>query len=107
MTHDEIDRRSLAMAKAIVELIDNDDERKGLSHARGTCRRWLTEFGPDPNVEEWSRILERSWSEIRQVLLDESEEGKRLRQNSPFAGVLPPRQRWDIYRRFRDEPHAA
>jgi len=95
------------MARAIVELIDNDDERKGLSHARGTCRRWLMDYGPDPSVEEWSRILERSWSEIRQVLLDESEEGKRLRQNSPFAGVLSPRQRWDIYRRFRDESHAA
>ncbi len=68
---------------------------RGLSHARETCRRWLRDYGPDPNVEEWSRILERPWLQIKSILLDDSEEGKRLRQNSPFAGVLPPRQRWD------------
>jgi hypothetical protein len=43
-------------------------------------------------------ILQGSWPEIRSVLLDESEEGKRLRQNSPFCGILTPVERWAIYR---------
>jgi len=107
MTHDLIDKRSLVMAQAIVALIDADPQRRGLGRARATCSRWLQQYGPDPNVGEWQAILQRPWGEIRSVLLDKSEEGKRLRQNSPFAGVLPPRQRWDIYREFRDDPQAA
>lgn len=107
MTHREIDQRSLAMARAIVEIVDHDPERRGLQRARDTCQRWLRQYGPDPNVEEWQHLLGRPWDDIRRVLLDPSEEGKRRRQNSPFAGVLPPRQRWDIYRRFRDDPTAA
>ena len=43
-------------------------------------------------------ILERPWAEIRSILLDDSEEGRRLRQNDPFCGVLTPAERWDIYR---------
>ena len=107
MTHQQIDMRSLAMAQAIADLIDRDPERRGLVHARTTCERWLREYGADPNVEEWVTILARPWDEVRGVLLDTSEEGVRLRQNSPFAGVLPPRQRWEIYRRFRDGQTAA
>ena len=107
MTHQQIDMRSLAMAEAIVELIDTDPERLGLDHARKTCGRWLQEYGTDPNVEEWLHILSRPWEEIRRVLLDKSNEGARLRQNSPFAGVLPTRKRLAIYRKFRDEQTAA
>ena len=107
MTHQQIDQRSLAMARAIVRLIDDDPERRGLEHARATCERWLREHGPDPNVEEWAALLRQPWAEVRAALLEESEEGCRRRQNSPFAGVLPPQQRWAIYRQFRDEPQAA
>jgi len=95
------------MARAVAESIDRDPERLGLARARTTCERWLREYGPDPNVEEWRGIISRSWEEIRRTLLDESERGARLRQNSPFAGVLPPRQRWDIYRKFRDDSTAT
>jgi hypothetical protein len=107
MTHQQIDMRSLAMAEAIVDIIDADPERCGLEHAQKTCERWLREYGPDPNVEEWQHILASPWEIIRSVLLDKSDEGARLRQNSPFAGVLPARQRLAIYRKFRDEQTAA
>jgi hypothetical protein len=43
-------------------------------------------------------ILQRSWPEIRTNLLDDSEEGRRLRQNDPFCGILTPVERWEIYR---------
>ncbi len=52
---------------------------------------------------EWQEILNQNWESVRKVLLDESEEGKRLRQSTPFAGVLTPQERWEIYRRFSDE----
>ncbi len=95
-THEAIDRRSLTMARRIVAKIDDDPARQGLEHAREVCARWV-ERGNRPALE-WMEILRRPWAEIRSILLDESEEGKRLRQNSPFCGILTPVERWQIYR---------
>ena len=33
--------------------------------------------------EEWEQILKRPWSEVREILLDESDEGQRLRRLRP------------------------
>jgi hypothetical protein len=94
--HEAIDRRSLAMVRRIVEIIDADPQRQGLEHAKSVCRRWVAR-GNRP-AEEWLAILERPWEEIRQILLDPGEEGQRLRQSDPFCGILPPQERWQIYR---------
>jgi hypothetical protein len=102
MTHQQIDRRSLAMAKAVAERIDADPRRAGLEKARATCRRWF-KSDPAPAIGEWLQILERPWEEIRRVLLDESDEGQRLRQSTPFCDVLTPQERWNIYRSFHEE----
>ncbi len=101
-THQAIDRRSLAMAQAIVAKIDADPARAGLERARATCRRWH-EQNPQSATAEWLQILQRPWPEVRAILLEDSEEGSRLRQNSPFAGVLTPQERWAIYRAFHEE----
>jgi len=105
-THDQIDQRSLALARAVVDAIDRDPARSGLERARKTCGRWLLQ-SPSPAVNEWSLILTREWGEIRTSLLDPGEAGRRLRQSNPFCGVLSPRERWEIYRRFAREPQAA
>src|SRR5688572_33040223 len=96
-THDAIDRRSLEMARRIVAKIDADPRREGLSRARRVCARWV-ERGNVP-AREWETILaERSWEEIRRILLEDSEESRRLRQSDPFCGILTPQERWEIYR---------
>lgn len=105
-THDGIDRRSLALAQAVVEIIDRDPAHAGLGKARQTCARWMRET-PSRAVEEWCGILGEDWERVRLVLLDPGPEGRRLRQSSPFGGILTPRQRWDIYRQFSDEHCAA
>jgi hypothetical protein len=105
-THQQIDLRSLELARAVVARIDSDPERLGLERARETCARWLR-TAPSPAIEEWSRLLSRDWAEVRLQLLDESEEGQRLRQSSPFTGILEPSKRWVILRRFREESSAA
>ena len=104
-THQEIDQRSLAMAKAIVDKLDRDPEHSGLTRARSTCRRWYEERRL-PAVREWMDILERPWSEIRLILLDDSEEGQRLRQSDSFRGVLTPRERWRIYKTHHEASRA-
>jgi hypothetical protein len=98
-THEEIDQRSLALARAVAVEIDRDPERRGLLRARKTCARWLNDT-PAPVLAEWLVILNQEWDQVRAVLLDEHEEGRRLRQSSPFCGILSPKKRWDIYRRF-------
>jgi hypothetical protein len=95
-THQAIDRRSLAMARQIVAKIDADPRREGLEHAWRVCTRWVAQ-GNVP-AREWLDILERPWPEIRAILLDDSEESRRLRQNDPFCGILTPHERWEIYR---------
>ena len=96
-THEAIDRRSLEMARRIVAKIDADPHREGLERARRVCARWV-EKGNVP-AREWQKILsECDWGEIRLLLLDDSEESRRLRQSDPFCGILTPEERWEIYR---------
>ena len=100
-THEQIDKRSLAMARAIVAKIDQDRARKGLTKARATCGRWYRER-PLAAAKEWLEILDRPWEQVREVLIDESEEGRRLRQSDPFCGILTPRERWPIYHEYSE-----
>lgn len=101
-THRYIDERSRALARAVSERIDRDPDHRGLEQARSVCCRWL-EKQDHPGVREWLEILRRPWEEVRAVLLDESEYGVRMRQNTPFCGILTPRERWDIYRQFKEQ----
>jgi len=105
-THEEVDLRSLALAQVVVAAIDRDSSLAGLSRARRTCARWLHD-APSPAIAEWCAILKQEWPEIRPILLDSGERGRRLRQSNPFCGVLSPRERWEIYRRFSREHQAA
>ena len=105
-THQEIDRRSLALARAIALKIDGDPDHAGLRKAQETCSRWIS-IGAGVAAAEWQAILKRPWHEVRAVLLEDSEEGRRLRQSSPFCGVLSVRERTEIYRRFRNDQTAA
>ncbi len=100
-THQDVDRRSLSLCRAIVEKIEADPLRSGLEKAKAVCRRWEAR-SPSRCNREWLELLEKPWDEVREMLLEVSEQGQRLRQNSPFCGVLTPGERWDIYRRFRD-----
>jgi len=99
-THQEIDRRSLGLACAIVRKLESGDIEAGITRARQVNRRWC-DLSPSLLHREWAAILAGSWPSIRQVLLDESERGIELRQNNPFCGILTPRERWDIMREFR------
>ena len=84
------------MVREIVAKIEADPERRGFERAKDVCRRWV-ERGNVP-AREWLAILARPWDEVRAVLLDESDEGQRLRQSDPFCGILTPQERWKIYR---------
>lgn len=56
---------------------------------------------------EWREILNHPLEEICSLLSSDSEEGQRLRQNSPFAGVLSAREVWELKQRLSHAATAA
>jgi hypothetical protein len=101
-THQEIDRRSLKLAEAVVRKLEAGDIAAGVARARAVNARWRAD-APTLLHRRWSEVLEREWPAIRAVLLDPSEEGARLRQNNPFCGILTPQERWAFFREYRDD----
>ena len=99
--HRLLEARSLAMHALIAAKIMRDP--KLLSKARDNIERWSVRFGKKPPrwIGEWRRILTLSYREITAIITEPSEEGARLRQSSPFAGVLTPEERRRIYEAFR------
>ncbi len=98
--HATIDRRGLALARAIVEKLEAGDLQAGLAKARAVNRRWYERDATELH-RAWHDVLQKDWASIKEVLLDTSERGCELRQNSPFCGILTPHERWAIFREYR------
>lgn len=50
-------------------------------------------------LQEWLELLERlSPEQVASFIVSESERALRMRQSSPFAGVLTPQEVWAIKR---------
>lgn len=105
MDHGYQDRVSLELHRRIAAELPRRPE--WIAQARDTLRRWSARYADSPGelrlFEEWHRILDRPIEEVCAVLLDESEEGVRLRHNAPFTGILSPKEVWDIKARVRHE----
>ena len=99
--HERLEARSLALHSAIVRKIDRDPDL--LRIPKRNLKRWRARsVGPAPiYLDEWSRILRKLWAEIAEFLVSRSEDAIRLRQSSPFAGVLTTAERKRIYDAFR------
>jgi hypothetical protein len=94
--------RSLAMHAAIARKIEREPAL--LEKARGNLLRWrrLDAHQPMPGwLKEWSALLKRPWPEIASMMVEPSERAARLRQSSPFAGLLSAVERQRIYEAFR------
>lgn len=106
-SHRLLEARSLAMHAVIAARIER--EPKLLDIARNNLRRWRARWkgGAPAWHREWCEILNRPWPEIAAILTEPSEEGARLRQSSPFVGVLSPTERRRIYGAFRLEGNAS
>lgn len=98
MNHADLDQVSLRLAQRVAERLR---EQPGIMDvARQNLDRWRRLNANSPSLlrcyEEWQRILARPVDEVCAVLCAETDEGQRLRQNSPFAGVLSPAEVWKI-----------
>ena len=92
--HPEIDRRTLERTKLVVAKVDADPSLIELAVAN--LKRWMARTNGAPNGcdIEWMKLLaEKPWDELRTALLEESDEGQRLRSSLPFTGVLTEQER--------------
>jgi hypothetical protein len=96
-THSLAEERSLALHRAIAERLRSDP--RILERARERVRRWAESGGAHPDyVDAWEVVLSRPPEGIAAFLVDPGEHARALRQASPFAGSLTPRERWSIWR---------
>lgn len=97
--HTRLDERSLALHRLVAEKIVHDPALLDL--ARENVRRWQAASGsPSLALAEWEHILTRTAEEIAVLLVDPSENATRLRQSSPFAGILTEAERLAIYESY-------
>jgi hypothetical protein len=99
--HRLLDARSLAMHAVMAEKIERNPALIAVAHRN--LQRWQERWGQRrPQwATEWLAILERSWPEIAALMTDPGEASTRLRQSSPFPGVLTVDERRRIYDAFR------
>lgn len=78
------------------------DSREVMSKAMGNILRWKSQRGAtasDADIRVWEEMIRaQNLSELHTMLVSEDERSKRLRQSSPFAGVLDAREVWMIKR---------
>jgi hypothetical protein len=96
-SHAWLDQRILALHETVAAKIEANPDL--LDVARVNLARWVS-HSPHGALLEWQRLLERvTVAELVALLRSETEAAARLRQSSPFAGILTPDERRAILRR--------
>ncbi len=99
--HRRLDIRSLALHSKVAQKLSGNPSL--LNIPRRNLKRWRQRAAGQPPeyILEWEEILEQSLPAIAAFITSFSEKATRLRQSSPFAGVLDPKERKRIYDAFR------
>jgi hypothetical protein len=91
------EKRSLAFHRAIAERLADDGDV--LVVARERVAEWLRTGAVHPTyAAAWQAIFAGDPRSVAAAIVAETEEACALRQVSPFAGVLSPRERWRLWR---------
>jgi hypothetical protein len=98
MNHDLQDEVSLEISRRVARRLSAHPEL--LRVAQENLAKWSQRNANVPSLircyMEWQSLLASPVDEICRVLSADNEEARRLRQNSPFAGVLSPSEVWSI-----------
>jgi len=98
--HQLIEARSLRLHRAVAEKMKDDP--RILEKARDRAEGWLIDGSVHSHyAKSWCQMLAMELEELSRFLVDPGEEMTALRQCSPFAGALDPRERWRILREER------
>lgn len=100
--HRVIEERSLELHRVIARELQADPSKLDVTAA------WVHRFLDDPEysirlkdaLAEWLEIIEEGLPRVLEALADDSEEGRRLRQSSPFAVIMPQEERARIFAKY-------
>ena len=97
--HRTAELRSIAFHRLVADRLDE----QLLTTARARVDSWLANQGPvsAPSALRWRDLLNEPLPAIARRLTEDTEEMRDLRQNTPFAGALTPRERWRILSEVR------
>jgi hypothetical protein len=101
--HSHIDARSLEMHRAIARKIRRAPEL--IKRGDQTLQRWLAQSQESERAQdallEWKRLLETSsLDEVIEFISSDSQEAARMRQSSPFVGILTDAERQGIFGKY-------
>lgn len=101
LVHRLLEARSLAMHCLAAQKVERNPTL--LKSVRRTLAAWRARYAAEvPRaLDEWNAILRRPWPEIAAFITDPGERATRLRQSTPFAGVLSASERKRVYAAFR------
>ncbi len=98
-SHERIDLRSIALHAAIAQRLESNPERWQI--VKENLERQLAEGGASrPYAIAWKELLDLPWEKLRQLMVEDSEHMRAMRQASPFAGVLDNQERWAIFDQY-------
>ena len=100
-THRLLEARSLALHCRIARKIARNPSLVDVARRNVTAWRRKAVGKVPRYLVEWERILAQPWSQVAALITEQSENAARLRQSSPFAGVLTASERKRIYDAFR------
>ena len=111
--HEIIEQRSYDLHQVVASVLVED------SAQLERVVEWIEARLADPNyaiqskdaLQEWLRVIgERGVPGVLEILRDPGEEARRLRHSSPFAIVMPQKERAEIFQRYearRPRTHPA
>jgi hypothetical protein len=96
--HRTAERRGLAVHRVVAERLDETM----VQEASRRVERMAEEGHLHPRyAERWRQVLSRPLDEVAAAIVADDQEGRDLRQNSPFAGVLNEQERRRIIETVR------
>ena len=88
--HGRAERRSLAYHRALAKRLT----RSMVDEALRLVWKWREHGSIDDRyADDWEQVLGESMPRIRRIIGEDSQRGRDLRQNSPFAGMLSEAER--------------
>jgi hypothetical protein len=97
--HALADARSLALHREVARRLRADAGL--LQPARERVLTWQHSGQvASAYVEAWCRALDAGLPAVLEILEDPGERGQALRQASPFAHVIPARERWRLLQKL-------
>ena len=104
--HRLAEERSLELHRAVAAILEQDPAR--VEQARALLDRWIRAGSISAAYSsEWTKLLNGPVKSLLEVLVDEGERARALRQCTPFAGFIDPRTRWRIWREVRERMSEA